>query len=172
MREDLTQCVSVCSCISHHVHVIGGANSAGQAAVHPAEYAAKVTVLVRGASLEAGTSRYLVDEIRRTPNIEARPNTRVLAMGGDERLEHVTLLNEATKPRSHGAEAEAEDEDEARFVFTFIGARPRTGWLDGVVALRSGAFVAGTAPYTSMWEPMMTVRSRGRPKYSAASAVM
>ncbi|MGN5381797.1 NAD(P)/FAD-dependent oxidoreductase [Streptomyces lasalocidi] len=60
------------SCISHHVFIIGGANSAGQAAIHFAKYAAGVTVLVRADSLEAGMSQYLVDEIQRTRNIEVR----------------------------------------------------------------------------------------------------
>jgi thioredoxin reductase (NADPH) len=120
------------SCLSHHVFVIGGANSAGQAAIHFAKYAAKVTVLVRGDSLEAGMSQYLVDEIRRTPTIEVRLRTRVLALHGGRRLERITLLDGGTGERT---------EQEARFVFTFIGARPRTGWLSGVVACDEHGFV-------------------------------
>ncbi|MDH6574752.1 FAD-dependent oxidoreductase [Kitasatospora sp. MAP5-34] len=120
------------SCISHHVHIIGGANSAGQAAVHFAKYAAKVTMLVRGDSLEAGMSQYLVDEIHRTPNIEVRLSTRVLALGGDQHLERITLMNDATG---------AETTEEAKFVFTFIGARPRTGWLGGLVDCDDHGFV-------------------------------
>ncbi|MEU2737290.1 FAD-dependent oxidoreductase [Streptomyces sp. NPDC007095] len=120
------------SCISHHVFIIGGANSAGQAAIHFAKYAAKVTVLVRADSLEAGMSQYLVDEIRRTTNIEVRVSTRVLALHGDEHLERITLIDDATG---------TESDEQARFVFTFIGARPRTDWLAGVVDCDEHGFV-------------------------------
>ncbi|QRX95799.1 FAD-dependent oxidoreductase [Streptomyces noursei] len=120
------------SCISHHVFIVGGANSAGQAAIHFAKYAARVTVLVRAGSLEAGMSQYLVDEIHRTTNIEVRVSTRVLALDGDQHLERITLMNDRTG---------TETEEAARFVFTFIGARPRTGWLDGVVECDGHAFV-------------------------------
>ncbi|MFJ5974633.1 FAD-dependent oxidoreductase [Streptomyces sp. NPDC093060] len=120
------------SCISHHVFIIGGANSAGQAAIHFAKYAAKVSVLVRADSLEAGMSRYLVDEIHRTPNIEVRVSTRVLALHGDKHLERITLVDDTTG---------TETEERARFVFTFIGARPRTGWLAGIVECDQHGFV-------------------------------
>ncbi|MEU8693786.1 FAD-dependent oxidoreductase [Streptomyces sp. NPDC048665] len=120
------------SCISHHVFIIGGANSAGQAAIHFAKYAARVTVLVRADSLEAGMSRYLVDEIHRTRNIEVRVSTRVLALHGNQHLEHITLIDDTTG---------GETEEQARFVFTFIGARPRTGWLAGVVECDEHGFV-------------------------------
>ncbi|UKY47786.1 FAD-dependent oxidoreductase [Streptomyces inhibens] len=120
------------SCISHHVFIVGGANSAGQAAIHFAKYAAKVTVLVRADSLEAGMSQYLVDEIRRTPNIEVRLSTRLLALHGDRHLERITLRNDRTS---------SETEEAARFIFTFIGARPRTGWLDGVVECDERGFI-------------------------------
>ncbi|GAA2752393.1 FAD-dependent oxidoreductase [Kitasatospora cinereorecta] len=120
------------SCLSHHVFVIGGANSAGQAAVYFAKYAAKVTVLVRGDSLEAGMSQYLADEIRRTPTIEVRPNTRVLELHGEQHLERMTLQDDATGERY---------QEDARLVFTFIGARPRSGWLRGVVECDEHGFV-------------------------------
>ncbi len=89
-------------------------------------------MLVRGDSLEAGMSRYLVDEIQRTPNIEVRLSTRVLALGGDQRLEHITLMDNVT---------EVATEDASRFVFTFIGARPRTDWVGGVVDCDEHGFV-------------------------------
>ncbi|MFJ9821489.1 FAD-dependent oxidoreductase [Streptomyces sp. NPDC101151] len=120
------------SCISHHVFIVGGANSAGQAAIHFAKYAAKVTVLVRADSLEAGMSQYLVDEIHRTPNIEVRVSTRVLALHGGKHLEHITLVDDTTG---------TETEEPARFVFTFIGARPRTDWLAGVAECDERGFV-------------------------------
>ncbi|MGW9431878.1 FAD-dependent oxidoreductase [Streptomyces decoyicus] len=120
------------SCISHHVFIVGGANSAGQAAIHFARYAAKVTLLVRANALENGMSQYLVDEIHRTPNIEVRLSTRVLALDGEGHLERITLRNDRTG---------IETEEAARFIFTFIGARPRTGWLDGVVKCDGRGFV-------------------------------
>ncbi|MEV4742892.1 FAD-dependent oxidoreductase [Streptomyces sp. NPDC049555] len=120
------------SCVSHHVFIVGGANSAGQAAVHFAKYAARVTVLVRADSLEAGMSRYLVDEIRRTSNIEVRLRTRVLALDGDRHLERIMLADDVAGTRT---------EERARFVFTFIGARPRTGWLCATVACDEHGFV-------------------------------
>ncbi|MEV8630483.1 FAD-dependent oxidoreductase [Streptosporangium sp. NPDC051023] len=120
------------ACASQHVHVIGGANSAGQAALHFAKYAHKVTMLIRSDSLEAGMSQYLVDEIRRTPAIEVRLRTRVVEFSGQERLERITLADAATGETA---------EEPAAFVFTFIGARPRTGWLDGVVARDEHGFV-------------------------------
>ncbi|MFE7302722.1 FAD-dependent oxidoreductase [Streptomyces sp. NPDC057579] len=120
------------SCVSHHVFIIGGANSAGQAAIHFARYAAKVSLLVRADSLESGMSRYLVDEIHRTPNIDVRLNTHVLALDGDDRLEHIALRDALTG---------AETVEPARFVFTFIGARPRTGWLGDIVRCDGHGFV-------------------------------
>ncbi|WP_078093854.1 FAD-dependent oxidoreductase [Streptomyces sp. fd1-xmd] len=120
------------ACISQHVFIVGGANSAGQAAVHFAKYAARVTVLVRASSLDASMSRYLVDEIERTPNIEVRVRTTVVRLDGEEHLERLTL---------HDAESGRDTEVPARFMFTFIGARPHTDWLAGVVERDEYGFV-------------------------------
>ncbi|MFB6478874.1 FAD-dependent oxidoreductase [Streptomyces virginiae] len=120
------------ACISQHVFIVGGANSAGQAAVHFAKYAARVTILVRAASLDASMSRYLIDEIDRTPNIEVKVRTTVVSLAGDEHLEHITL---------HDAETGEDTEIPARFMFTFIGARPHTDWLAGVVERDEYGFV-------------------------------
>ncbi|MFD4243784.1 FAD-dependent oxidoreductase [Streptomyces sp. NPDC058525] len=120
------------ACISQHVFIVGGANSAGQAAVHFAKYAARVTILVRAASLDASMSRYLIDEIDRTPNIEVRVRTTVVRLDGDEHLERLTLHDSAT-----GEDTEVP----ARFMFTFIGARPHTDWLSGVVERDEYGFV-------------------------------
>ncbi|MFC1416104.1 FAD-dependent oxidoreductase [Streptacidiphilus cavernicola] len=129
--------------VDQHVFIVGGANSAGQAAVHFAKYAALVSVLVRSDSLEAGMSRYLVDEVRRTPNIEVRLNTRVAALLGGERLERVRLADSVTG---------AETEEPARFVFTFIGARPRTQWLGDAVATDPHGFIlTGTDVPPETW---------------------
>ncbi|MFI1628220.1 ankyrin repeat domain-containing protein [Streptomyces noursei] len=118
--------------VSHHVFIIGGANSAGQAAIHFARYAARVSLLVRAESLESGMSRYLVYEIRRTPNIDIRLNTHVLARDGDDRLERITLRHALTGTKTV---------ETAHFVFTFIGAHPRTGWLGDVVRCDDHGFV-------------------------------
>ncbi|WP_327412863.1 FAD-dependent oxidoreductase [Streptomyces sp. NBC_01233] len=120
------------ACISQHVFIVGGANSAGQAAVHFAKYAARVTILVRAASLDASMSRYLIDEIDRTPNIEVRVRTTVVRLDGDEHLERLTL---------HDADTGGNTEVPARFMFTFIGARPHTDWLSGVVERDEYGFV-------------------------------
>ncbi|MFI8088873.1 FAD-dependent oxidoreductase [Streptomyces sp. NPDC086080] len=120
------------ACISQHVFVVGGANSAGQAAVHFAKYAQQVTILVRAASLSSAMSQYLVDEITKTPNIEVRAHTTVKELRGDEHLERAVLHDAAT-----GEDAEVP----CRFMFTFIGARPHTDWLDGVVERDDHGFV-------------------------------
>ncbi|MEV0413254.1 FAD-dependent oxidoreductase [Streptomyces sp. NPDC050448] len=120
------------ACISQHVFIVGGANSAGQAAVHFAKYAARVTILVRADSLDASMSRYLIDEIDRTPNIEVRVRTTVVRLDGDEHLEKLTL---------HDATTGGDTEVPARFMFTFIGARPHTDWLSGVVERDEYGFV-------------------------------
>ncbi|MFB6580928.1 FAD-dependent oxidoreductase [Streptomyces sp. NPDC056402] len=120
------------ACISQHVFIVGGANSAGQAAVHFAKYAARVTILVRAASLDASMSRYLIDEIDRTPNIEVKVRTTVVRLDGEEHLERLTL---------HDADTGEDTEVPARFMFTFIGARPHTDWLAGVVERDEYSFV-------------------------------
>ena len=112
------------SCAGDHVWIVGGANSAGQAAVHFARHAAAVTLLVRSASLASGMSRYLIEEIERIPTITVRLNTRLVGVAGADRLSRITLLDTTT-----GTTAT----EDAEYVFTFIGARPRTGWLDGVL---------------------------------------
>ncbi|MFG2974174.1 FAD-dependent oxidoreductase [Streptomyces sp. NPDC048331] len=120
------------ACISQHVFIVGGANSAGQAAVHFAKYAARVTILVRAASLDASMSRYLIDEIDRTPNIEVKVRTTVVRLDGEDHLERLTL---------HHADTGEDTEIPARFMFTFIGARPHTDWLAGVVERDEYGFV-------------------------------
>ncbi|WP_078988854.1 FAD-dependent oxidoreductase [Streptomyces sp. WM6372] len=120
------------ACISQHVFIVGGANSAGQAAVHFAKYAARVTILVRAESLDASMSRYLIDEIDRTPNIEVKVRTTVVRLDGNEHLERLTL---------HDATTGEDTEVPARFMFTFIGARPYTDWLSGVVERDEYGFV-------------------------------
>ena len=114
------------------VHVIGGANSAGQAALHLARFAHRVTLLVRGQSLAAGMSDYLVRQLEETPNIDVRLSTRVVDGGGTSHLEAVTLEDVGT-----GRQKEVP----AAAVFVLIGAEPHTDWLRDVVELNERGFV-------------------------------
>lgn len=117
------------------VYVVGGANSAGQAAVHFAKTAHRVTMLVRGASLSATMSRYLVERIDQTPNIHVRCRTTVEAAAGAERLEGLVLKH---------ADTGAEDTVQAGGLFIFIGASPHTDWLgERVMRDRQGFVLTG-----------------------------
>ncbi|MCF6746644.1 pyridine nucleotide-disulfide oxidoreductase [Blastococcus sp. KM273128] len=102
------------------VFIVGGANSAGQAAIHLAGYADRVTLVVRAGSLEAGMSHYLVHQVRETPNIEVRTGTEVVDGGGDGWLDHLVLRDRATG---------AEEKVDAYALFLMIGAQPHTAWL-------------------------------------------
>ncbi|MGN6793050.1 MAG: FAD-dependent oxidoreductase [Streptosporangiaceae bacterium] len=117
------------------VFVVGGANSAAQAAVHLAKYAARVTMLVRGQSLADSMSDYLVQEIASTPNISVRHNVVVAGGAGSGRLQNLTLRDE----RTGGTETVP-----AAAVFVLIGAEPRTQWLpDEIERDRWGFVVTG-----------------------------
>ncbi len=111
-------------CAQQEVALVGGGNSAGQAAVFLSQHAAKVNVLVRGPSLAASMSRYLIDRLEAAPNIELHPYTELVSLHGDP----VTGLEGATwrDSRTH-----AEHDCPARNVFLFVGAEPETGWLAG-----------------------------------------
>jgi thioredoxin reductase (NADPH) len=130
------------SCADQHVAVIGGANSAGQAAVHFGAYAERVTMLVRGESLERSMSHYLIEQIAALPHIEVR--THSSAVGAEGRGGHLHSL------RVSGPGGEEVLEVDACFVF--IGASPRTDWLDGVVARDARGFIlAGPDAQTAGW---------------------
>jgi thioredoxin reductase (NADPH) len=114
------------------VFVIGGANSAGQAAVHLARFAENVTLVVRGESLATGMSAYLVREVEAAANIDVRLRTEVSAVAGVGRLDAVTLRCDGD------ASTEALPADA---MFILIGAEPRTEWLAGTVLLDDRGFV-------------------------------
>ena len=117
------------------VYVIGGANSAGQAAVHLSEYASRVTLVVRGGSLSTSMSDYLIKEIEAAQNIEVLFRTRVVDGGGDGRLEHLVLMN---------SESGRTSKVPAAALFALIGGEPRTGWLPREIARdRRGYVVTG-----------------------------
>jgi thioredoxin reductase (NADPH) len=115
-----------------HVCVVGGANSAGQGAMFFSRYAKKVTMLVRGSSLEKGMSQYLVDQINATENIEVRLNTVVAGVEGEKQLEAVTVVNNPT------GETETLP---AKAMFLFIGAVPHSDVVAGVVERNSAGFI-------------------------------
>ncbi len=132
------------SCRDQHVVVIGGANSAGQAAVYFSQYARQVTMLVRGASLTSSMSHYLIEQIAALPNVEVRTGTQaVAAHGEDGHLARMTW-------RERDGEEETVDVDAC---FVFIGAAPRTDWLEGVVARDERGFVlAGLDVKAAGWQ--------------------
>ncbi len=117
--------------VDREVFVVGGANSAGQAALHLAEYARRVTLVVRANSLGAGMSHYLVQQVEAAPNIEVRLRTEVVGGDGGEWLERLTL-------RDHEGAVEEVDADA---LFLMIGARPNTDWLPGEVLRDAGGFI-------------------------------
>jgi thioredoxin reductase (NADPH) len=114
------------------VHIVGGANSAGQAAMHFSRFARSVTMLVRGDSLEKGMSRYLVDQIAATPNITVLLNTNMEGVHGDGKLQAITIANSATGEKQ---------EVPTSAVFIFIGAQPRTDWVASVLRRDDMGFI-------------------------------
>ncbi|SDC91378.1 thioredoxin reductase (NADPH) [Geodermatophilus telluris] len=119
------------ACAGQHVYIVGGANSAGQSAVFFARHASCVTLLVRGPSLEASMSHYLVEQLARLPNVVVRTGTTVVAARGTEHLEELELRDRTGRV----------DTVAANHLFVFIGAAPRTEWLDGVLARDERGFV-------------------------------
>ncbi len=113
------------------VFVVGGANSAGQGAMFFSRYAKKVTMLVRGSSLQVSMSQYLIDQIDGTPNIDVQTRTTVTEVLGDDRLEYITLQHD-------GGETETV---EAAALFLFIGAVPHSDLVREVVACNNAGFV-------------------------------
>jgi len=120
------------SCASEDVYIVGGANSAGQAAMNFSKYARRVIMLVRGNSLAASMSKYLIDEIGQTANIQVQYGTRVVGVDGKDRLESLSIECIATKTMDTAA---------ASSLFIFIGALPRTDWLNGVIERDTNGFI-------------------------------
>ncbi|HEU4325139.1 MAG TPA: FAD-dependent oxidoreductase [Roseiflexaceae bacterium] len=120
------------ACRDEDVYIVGGANSAGQAAMFFARYARKVIMLVRGDSLAKSMSQYLIDQIGQTPNIEVRTFSSVVEAHGETSLQAVTIAD---------ARAGTQETVPASALFIFIGAMPRTDWLDGVVERDPNGFI-------------------------------
>ncbi|MFF5446429.1 FAD-dependent oxidoreductase [Streptomyces sp. NPDC012888] len=123
------------SCLGQDVYIVGGANSAGQAAMYLGRGAKSVTLLVRGASLAASMSYYLVQQVEEAPNITVRTRTVVGAAHGADHLERLTLRD---------VDSGATELVDAQWLFVFIGAAPRTDWLgDTVLRDEHGFILAG-----------------------------
>ncbi|WP_019508241.1 response regulator [Pleurocapsa sp. PCC 7319] len=120
------------SCQDEHIYLVGGANSAGQAAMYFSKYAAQVTMLVRGESLTKSMSQYLIDQIDATDNIKVLTHTEVTAVHGENSLTGLTLLQNQTGKT---------EQVETNSLFIFIGAKPETDWLDGIVAKDQRGFI-------------------------------
>ena len=106
------------------IYIVGGANSAGQAAMYFSKFARKVTMLVRGNSLSDSMSQYLENQIAATKNIEVKLNSSVSSVEGGERCENITIQNNKTR---------ATEQVSANALLIYAGAVPRTDWLAGVV---------------------------------------
>jgi thioredoxin reductase (NADPH) len=137
-------------CAQTEVVLVGGGNSAGQAAVFLSKHASRVHVLIRGPSLASSMSRYLIDRIGAAPNIELRPLTEIVRLHGEpcNGLAGITWKNRDTG---------AEEEKDSRHVFLFVGAEPETRWLEGCgLSLdRCGFVITGNAlgVAASGWQP-------------------
>jgi len=118
------------------VYIVGGGNSAGQAAMHFAAFARRIYIVIRGDSLKDTLSRYLLDRINSSPDIVVLPRTEVVALQGDKMLEEITLLDCVTGQKRSA---------KARWLFLCIGGVPHTDWAKeiGVVRDESGYLVTG-----------------------------
>ncbi len=124
------------ACKDEEVYIVGAGNSAGQAAMYLAKFAKKVHILVRGSSLEAKMSQYLVNQINLTDNIMVHLKTQVTEVHGSDHLEEITIQD-----------GEKSEKVPTSALFIFIGAAPKTNWLQGIVLLDERGFIY-TGPET------------------------
>jgi thioredoxin reductase (NADPH) len=120
------------SCRDEDIYIVGGANSAGQAAMYFSTYAKRVVMLVRGESLAATMSQYLIEQVQTTSNIHVEYRSRVTEVHGDNHLESVSIACDSTGSVNRVP---------ANSLFVFIGAEPRTTWLDGTVERNERGFI-------------------------------
>ncbi|MGX6602965.1 FAD-dependent oxidoreductase [Micromonosporaceae bacterium Da 78-11] len=120
------------SCAGADVYIVGGANSAGQAALFFARYARNVTLLVRGDSLESSMSYYLIQQLNKIENVHVRTRCEVIGAQGDGHLQAITICDSKNASKATV---------ECGYLFVFIGAEPRTDWLGGAVARDEKGFV-------------------------------
>lgn len=137
------------ACKSQDVFVVGGGNSAGQGAMYLSQFANKVYICIRKPDLSSSMSSYLIDQIKATPTIELVPESRVIEVEGDKRLEKVIIENMNTADKQHF---------NAAALFVFIGAKPYTEWLEGQLIMdKKGYLMTGRELYKdermkSLWK--------------------
>jgi thioredoxin reductase (NADPH) len=120
------------ACKNEDVYIVGGANSAGQAAMYFSLYASKVVMIVRGSSLNASMSQYLIDQIKQTENIHVEYNSSVTEVHGEDHLEEISVYCTETKETNIYP---------ANSLFILIGAMPHTDWLEGVIERDERGFI-------------------------------
>ncbi|MFF5227830.1 FAD-dependent oxidoreductase [Dactylosporangium sp. NPDC000521] len=145
------------SCSDQDVYIVGGANSAGQAAMFFSRYARRVHLVIRAPSLDASMSRYLIEQIAAVPTIVVHPCTEIVGADGDEHLERLTLRTVDGTERTV----------DSSWLFIFIGAEPRTDWLEGVVQRDARGFVL-TGPDVAAGSDHLAL---GRDPYHLESSV-
>ena len=137
------------ACRNEIIYIVGGGNSACQAAMYMSKFAKEVNILIRQDTLKKAAANYLVENISNTPNIRVHPNTEVLSAAGDKVLEHITLKNTKT---------DLETTVSAKALFIYIGAKPGTAWLNNIVFkdergfILSGADVMKEKTYHTFWK--------------------
>jgi thioredoxin reductase (NADPH) len=137
------------SCLNEEVYIVGGANSAGQAAIYLAKYARHVTILVRGESLAQSMSQYLIEQIEATDNITVRPHSQVIEVKGDKCLDAIAI--------GHTITGELEIVS-THFLFILIGAKPEVDWLCDLVErdkqgfILAGADLMNDGKYPANWK--------------------
>jgi thioredoxin reductase (NADPH) len=136
------------SCSDQPVYVVGGGNSAGQAAMYLSTFASRVFIVIRGANLAASMSAYLIEQIAQTPNIELLPHTQIREACGGNSLEAVVIQRDGQEPEKHPARA----------LFIFIGAKPSTEWIcdlalcDAKGYLLTGRDLVTDPRYATAWK--------------------
>lgn len=158
------------SCRGETVYIVGGANSAGQAAMNFSRYATQVVMLVRGESLSITMSKYLIDDIAKTPNIRVECRSQVVEAHGDERLEAISIER---------VDSGTVEKVPTCALFVFIGAEPRTDWLNGFIERDARGFILtgnallgkGKAPKTWTYERLPGLLETSRPGVFAVGDV-
>jgi thioredoxin reductase (NADPH) len=140
-------------CANEHVFIVGGGNSAGQAALNFCKHAKKVTMVIRGSGLEATLSYYLLKRIQTVNNIEVLFDSKITALHGNGPLQEITITNSVMQTSTNYP---------TRFVFVCIGGKPNTRWAEntGIVRDAAGYLVTGAdllkSPFASDWQPTFT----------------
>lgn len=149
------------ACKDKDVYVVGGGNSAGQAAMYLSKFAKRVFIVIRKADLTSSMSSYLIDQINDTENIELIGKSQVVEAQGDQSLQHIVLEN---------LDSKEQEKREAGALFIFIGARPYTDWIPEAIQrdergfIITGVELKGKTDYTKFWK-------QGRDPYLLESSI-